>query len=317
MKKIQPDVFLLSKKDIKLPVRTNLDAHKGCYGHTTVFAGEKSGAAILAATAALNFGSGLTTVYACESSNLANFQISPELMISREIPAKTNCVVIGSGISKLSDSDFQKFSLWFNSAKAPAVVFDAGMFSMREFPRLLNELNQNPDARIVLTPHLLEFSRFLENVRKSDITKTSGAVCKTSSNAPEGKLYVTENIINASNALEPYTLETLVNSEEARIQTGRFINQLFPRTAVIIKSSGTFIATQNKTFICRSKNPALAKGGTGDVLTGLTAALLAQNYSLSDACITAVLTHSLAARKFPHANYALTPLKLIDLVGRL
>lgn len=315
MKKIQPDVFLLSKKDIKLPVRTNLDAHKGCYGHTTVFAGEKSGAAILAATAALNFGSGLTTVYACESSNFANFQISPELMISREIPAKTTCVVIGSGISKLSDSDFQKFSLWFNSAKAPAVVFDAGMFSMREFPRLLNELNQNPDVRIVLTPHLLEFCRFLENVKKAGLNLPE----ITGVPAPEGTFDARKGTLNASAAPSPesYTLETLVNSEKTRIQAGRFINRLFPRTSVIIKSAETFIASQNKTFICRSKNPALAKGGTGDVLTGLTAALLAQNYTTPDACITAVLAHSHAAKAFPGANYALTPMKLIEMVERL
>ena len=51
---------LIEKDDIKLPLRKNPAAHKGTYGHTAVFAGEKSGAAIIAATAAMNFGSGLT-----------------------------------------------------------------------------------------------------------------------------------------------------------------------------------------------------------------------------------------------------------------
>ena len=94
--------YLITDDDINLPVRKNKAAHKGTYGHTAVMAGEKSGAAIICATAAMNFGSGLTTLIKRPSSNLSQFKISPELMISEPnskndivIPAKTTCLVFG------------------------------------------------------------------------------------------------------------------------------------------------------------------------------------------------------------------------------
>ena len=83
--------------DAKLPFRKNKSAHKGTYGHTSVFACQKSGAAILAATSALNFGSGLTSLIKTSFSDLDQFKISPELMINDLIPAKTTAIVLGPG----------------------------------------------------------------------------------------------------------------------------------------------------------------------------------------------------------------------------
>ena len=39
----------------------------------------------------------------------------------------------------------------------------------------------------------------------------------------------------------------------------------------------------------------MAKGGTGDVLTGIIVSLLAQHYSPEDACVAGVYLHGLAA----------------------
>ena len=78
---LPPDAFLLEMSDAKLPFRKNKSAHKGTYGHTSVFACQKSGAAILTATSALNFGSGLTSLIKTSFSDLEQFKISPELGI--------------------------------------------------------------------------------------------------------------------------------------------------------------------------------------------------------------------------------------------
>ena len=56
---------------------------------------------------------------------------------------------------------------------------------------------------------------------------------------------------------------------------------------------------------------ALAKAGSGDVLSGMIAALLAQGYSAINASITASLAHAYAGASFK-VNYALTPMDLIN-----
>ncbi len=62
-----------------------------------------------------------------------------------------------------------------------------------------------------------------------------------------------------------------------------------PYTAVILPSGNVYFNT--------IANSGLAKGGSGDVLTGLIAGLCMQNYSIEDASILAVYIHSLAAKE--------------------
>lgn len=58
---------------------------------------------------------------------------------------------------------------------------------------------------------------------------------------------------------------------------------------VVLKSADTIVASpEGKTYILNKGNTALAKGGSGDALTGLITGLLAQKYTLSDAVILAV-----------------------------
>ena len=56
--------------------------------------------------------------------------------------------------------------------------------------------------------------------------------------------------------------------------------------------------------------PCLSKGGSGDVLAGVIAGLLAQNYDVLDAAVTGVLMHAAASRKFKK-SYNLIPEDLI------
>ncbi len=129
--------FLVESDDIILPFRKKRSAHKGSYGHTSVFAGDKGGACILAATAAMKFGSGLTSIINHPSSELSQFKISPELMISNTIPKKTSCLVAGPGFTQFSESVANQIKEWFKNQKSPAAVFDAGFITATEFPELL------------------------------------------------------------------------------------------------------------------------------------------------------------------------------------
>lgn len=64
---------------------------------------------------------------------------------------------------------------------------------------------------------------------------------------------------------------------------------------IILKGAHTSIATPDgKVYFNSSGNPGMAKGGSGDVLTGVLTGLLAQQYSALDAAILGVFAHGLA-----------------------
>lgn len=276
----QSNLYLIEPEDRNLPLRKKRAAHKGSYGHTAVLCGDKAGAAILAATAAMNFGSGLTSLVETGISNLSQFKISPSLMISDSIPKKTCCIAIGSGFTDFSEQAAKQVLEWFKSSKAPAAVLDAGILTNKAFPDFLQKLNEYDNARIILTPHLSELSRLLENC----------------------------------NAEDDFSVTALAENTEAKINAASFLNKRFPRTTVIMKSANTFIAEGGEVFVIADGSQSLAKGGSGDILAGMTAALLAQGYSAKDAAITAAEHHALLSQKIGQEAYNLIPEKILALL---
>ncbi|MBR1638149.1 MAG: NAD(P)H-hydrate dehydratase [Treponema sp.] len=277
----QPVAEVITKDDIILPYRKNQSANKGTYGHTLVFAGEKSGAAVLCASAAMNFGSGLTSLFKSKNSNLEQFKISPELMICQSIPEKTTAISIGSGLGNIDEDILLPFTEWFHKKKNPACVIDADLLTNKKLKNLLEELNKNKESRIILTPHLKELQILLENLEfDSEFTKC------------------------------PLT-------EIDRIKAGKEFTKRFANCTIIMKSAVTYIASEGNIYICQDGSPSLAKGGSGDVLAGMCAALLAQGYSSKDAAITAVETHALASHIASKESYSLTPEKLIKNISML
>lgn len=90
------------------------------------------------------------------------------------------------------------------------------------------------------------------------------------------------------------------------------MNKLFPNTTLVIKSANTFIASGGQIFIITDGAPSLAKGGSGDVLAGMIAALLSQGYSAKDAAITACEAHALIGKNHGEDAYDLSPEKMYE-----
>lgn len=88
---------------------------------------------------------------------------------------------------------------------------------------------------------------------------------------------------------------------------------LYPEVVVVLKGANTLIGQNGKIWICALGRNNLAKGGSGDVLAGMIASLLAQGYETRDAAIHATLAHALASRKIP-SSYGLTPRDLIEAI---
>ncbi len=61
---------------------------------------------------------------------------------------------------------------------------------------------------------------------------------------------------------------------------------------VVLKGSGSLIASSTGVVVCDAGNPGMASGGMGDVLTGVIAGLLAQGLPLDEAAHVGVLIHA-------------------------
>lgn len=104
---------------------------------------------------------------------------------------------------------------------------------------------------------------------------------------------------------------TVHELQEERFKYIKRFNEKFPHLVVILKGANTIIAHQDTFYINPHGTSALAKGGSGDVLTGLCAALLAQGYSTIDAAIQASLAQTMSAASVEKNSYALTPEDII------
>lgn len=65
-------------------------------------------------------------------------------------------------------------------------------------------------------------------------------------------------------------------------------------TNMILKGHYSILVTPNFFFINGTGNSGMAKAGSGDVLTGLLASLLAQGYEIEDAAVIGMYLHGLA-----------------------
>lgn len=83
------------------------------------------------------------------------------------------------------------------------------------------------------------------------------------------------------------------------------------KAVLVLKGANTIIAKEGQIYIMPYGKNLLAKGGSGDVLSGLVLALLAQGYEPLDAAISATLAHALSLKNFKKNSYALEPIDII------
>lgn len=90
---------------------------------------------------------------------------------------------------------------------------------------------------------------------------------------------------------------TIAEIEADRVAIARGFALRF-QVVLVLKGARSLIATpQGEIFVNGSGNPGLASGGTGDVLTGLIAGLLAQGLAAAEAAVLGVYLHGLAAER--------------------
>lgn len=105
----------------------------------------------------------------------------------------------------------------------------------------------------------------------------------------------TENVI-----LTPHTGEfsklTKIPAEEIERNREKYASDFAKRhnVVVVLKGKDTVVAYKDGIYINKTGNKGMAKGGSGDVLSGITASLAAQGMDIFSAAVAAVYLHGTA-----------------------
>lgn len=240
--------------------------HKYSRGHTLVCSGgrARTGAARLAARAALRIGSGLVTVASPSAALDENAAQLTAIMLRTCKGAgdlanllqdsRYNAVAAGPGLGT-GKSTSEMVAAAAEAGRALVLDADAlTSFEGRAGELATRLLTMGPE-RAVITPHEGEFARLFAG---------------------------NEAVVNAPSKLD-----------RARLAAETI------QAIVVLKGADTIVASPDgRAAINVNTSPYLATAGSGDVLTGMIAGLLAQGMPAFEAACAAVWLHGEAGRRF-------------------
>jgi ADP-dependent NAD(P)H-hydrate dehydratase / NAD(P)H-hydrate epimerase len=260
-----PRVELLTPEQLRVLVAPRAaDSHKGDFGRVTIAAGSigKTGAAYLAAMGALRSGAGLVTV-ATPSACLPIVASMGPAYMTVDLPDDGAGMVTASAVDRLLEQTHDVIACGPGLGRSADVA---------EFVRLVLDRATCP---IVLDADAI-------TVFSNDPGRLTGS--------EERNVIITPH---------PGEMARLIGASISDVQMNRLdVATHFAtthRVHVVLKGHRTVIATpEGRVFINPTGNPGMATGGTGDVLTGMIAAWLAQLLDAEAACRLAVFLHGAA-----------------------
>jgi NAD(P)H-hydrate epimerase len=242
------------------------DSNKGNYGHVLVVGGSvgKAGAAAMAGMSALRVGAGLSTVATAQSvlGTVAGFR--PELMTD-PLPETMEGTIAAAAYDKIEDL-----------AKGKSVL------------AIGPGISRNPQTADLVR-------RLVKEIKVPMVLDADGLNafegCADELQAKGRTLVITPH---------PGEMARLVGSTVAEVQKDRLgVARKFAREhelVVVLKGHRTLVVQPNgEAWVNTTGNPGMATGGTGDILTGMVAGMIAQNLKQAFlAVVTAVHLHGLA-----------------------
>jgi hydroxyethylthiazole kinase-like uncharacterized protein yjeF len=245
------------------------EAHKGNFGHVLILAGSvgKTGAAAMAATAALRAGAGLVTVATPESALPIVAALGMEFM-TEPLPETD------AGTVSLRALDYNRFERLLEGKSV--VAMGPGLGTHPETAELVRALVSRCSLPIVLDADGLNafagsMNQFQAGQRIRIMTPHPGEMAR------------------------------LAGMTTAQVQADRLgaAREFAARHQVIVVLKGfrtLTAAPDGQVWVNPTGNPGMATGGTGDVLTGMIAGLVAQHGTrpVREVVAAAVYLHGLA-----------------------
>lgn len=300
-----------------LPARP-ANAHKGIFGKALIVAGSPQypGAASLCTAGAARVGAGIVTLAASRSmlggpGRLAEitYLLLPEAewgtlgeSAADELLKKIGdyqSLLIGPGLGQeATTARFLKRLLALDSVrsnKRAGIGFRPGASAV-----------ESETERVELPPcvldadalNLLSKQAEPEGAWRGDFFRPEPAT-RTESSAELSSWW--EHLPREHFVLTPHIgeMQRLLNVEALDVDHAQVASEAAQRWGqiVVLKSSTTVIADpQGRTVLYKGENPALATGGSGDVLAGAIAGLLAQGLTAFNAALLGVYLHGAAAK---------------------
>lgn len=249
--------------------RRERQSHKGDYGRGLLIGGSRgmAGAIALSGMAALRSGAGLVT--------LATADVCLETVAGFH-PAYMTIPLRSDARGQIDEPDL--LSLQEKLESASVVAVGPGLGRSESLRVMVNRLYQSLDAPLVIDADgLFALSPLNHEIDSAGRSRSDGSVRVLTPHAGELRRLVGEN------------LETRASQEAAAIHLARE-----HRLIVVLKGSGSLVTDGERAWRCQTGNPGMATGGTGDVLTGILAALLAQFRDSWQAVCLGVHLHGLA-----------------------
>jgi NAD(P)H-hydrate epimerase len=233
-----------------MPLVRPADSNKGTFGHALLLAGSlgKSGAAVLAGLAALRSGAGLVTIATPESVQPMVAAGAPELMTEPLKATKSGTLSLRS----LVDGTFGELE----EGKS-VLAIGPGLGQNKQTQEFIRTIVEQTDLPIVLDADGLNaFAKDGASLRKR---KTKFLAVTPHPGEMARLMGVSTKEVQA---------DRLKAARESAVKWNAY---------VVLKGFHTIVASpMGDVFINTTGNTGLAKGGTGDVLTGVLAALTGQ-----------------------------------------
>ena len=281
-----PHVDLLTPEQLRELIEPRTaDSHKGDFGRVTVVAGSmgKTGAALLAGMGALRSGAGLVTVATPGSCLPIVASMAPEIMT--EALAESDGSIAPSAIEHILE------------VAQDVIACGPGLGRTRGASDFVRALVDRAAVPLVLDADALALL------------------------AEEPGRLVGKDDRDVIITPHPGEMARLVGSSIDEVQANRLeVAADFATTHhvyVVLKGHRTVIATPSgRIFINPTGNPGMATAGTGDVLTGMVAAWLAQLLDAEAACRIAVFLHG-AAGDLAETSHGQVSMTATDLLAHL
>jgi NAD(P)H-hydrate epimerase len=249
----------------RLPARPPA-AHKGSFGHVLLVAGSegKTGAAALAAQGAMRIGAGLVTL-ACPASLEAILEIKCTEAMTHPVPDTSERALAASAEEPILRL----------AGERDAVGLGPGIGGAAETVKLVRALVPRLERPLALDADGL--NALAETPRL--LTRRSAPTVLTPHPGEAGRLL-------GATAAE-VNRDRLGAARRLAQETG---------AVVLLKGAATVCAAPDgRAVVNPSGGPALASGGTGDVLLGIVSGLLAQGLAAFEAAALAAFVHGEAA----------------------
>lgn len=266
------------------------NSHKGNFGHLLIVAGSyrMPGAAVLAANAAVNTGAGLVTVAFPKSAYSA---ISSKLTEPLLLPLDDNK---NGRLAKTAIGELLKAS-----ESANAILIGCGLGADDETEFIVKELIKSVKCPIIIDADGINIvSKNIDILKEARseiiLTPHPGEMSRLTGISIEEILF--DAIYSAQRFSEKYAV------------------------TLVLKGANTIIAGKNETtYINSTGNAGMARGGSGDLLSGMIGSFLAQSFGMFDSAKCAVYLHGKAGDTISeqYSQLSATPTMLMEVLPSL